>query len=156
FLSDLDGSALPIGVFIHPHLRAGIEAPGGTVKRRVLAATVAAAAVVLISAATGLFGGAFAQAATTQPAFLTFYGWWDHTPPGNGISHPVIHSGAGGKGTFSDPITFASYTKEIGVGKKIWVPRVRKYFIMEDDCEECQADWNGNGPDGGPNLRHYD
>jgi hypothetical protein len=117
---------------------------------------VAAAAVVLVSAATGLFGGAFAQAATTQQAFLTFYGWWDNTPPGNGISHPVIHSGAGGKGTFSDPITLASATAEIGVGKKIWVPRVRKYFIMEDDCEECRADWSGHGPDGGPGLRHYD
>src|SRR5262249_54075914 len=100
---------------------------------RVLAATVAAAAVGLISAATGLFGGAFAQAPTTQQAFLTFYGWWDNTPPGNGITHPAIHSGAGRKGTFSQPITFASYTTAFRVGTKAWGARVRKYFIMEDD-----------------------
>ena len=27
---------------------------------------------------------------------------------------------------------------------------------MEDGCEECSADWNGHGPNGGPNLRHLD
>ena len=125
-------------------------------KRRTLAATVAAASLVLVTAITGLVGATVANAATTQQAFLTFYGWWDNTPPGNAISYPKIHSGAGGKGTFSDPITFASSTKEISAGSKIWVPRVRKYFIMEDDCTECGQDWSGHGPDGGPGLRHYD
>ena len=125
-------------------------------KRRALAATVAAAAVVLVSAVTGLLGGAFAQAATTQQTFLTFYGWYDNTPPGNGIAYPKIHSGAGGKGTFSDPITFATERSELAPGTKVWVPRVRKYFIMEDGCDECTADWKSHGPNGGPGLRHID
>lgn len=125
-------------------------------KRRTLAATATAAILVLASAITGLLGATSANAATSQQAFLTFYGWWDNTPPGNGISFPKIHSGAGGVGTWNDPITFASSTKEISAGSKIWVPRVRKYFIMEDDCTECGQDWSGHGPDGGPGLRHYD
>ena len=97
-----------------------------------------------------------AFAATTQQTFLTFYGWSDNTPPGGDISFPNIHSTAGGKGTFADPITFATATAELSPGTKVWVPRVKKYFIMEDSCEECTADWNGHGPDGGLKLRHID
>ena len=41
-------------------------------------------------------------------------------------------------------------------GTKVWVPRVKKYFIMEDGCDECSEDWNGHGPNGGPGLRHID
>jgi hypothetical protein len=33
---------------------------------------------------------------------------------------------------------------------------VKKYFIMEDGCNECSDDWNGQGPNGGPGLRHID
>jgi hypothetical protein len=33
---------------------------------------------------------------------------------------------------------------------------VKKYFIMEDDCQECGEDWSGHGPNGGPRLRHID
>ena len=45
---------------------------------------------------------------------------------------------------------------ETKAGTKIYVPRVGKYFIMEDDCAECDSDWTGHGPDGGPNLCHFD
>jgi hypothetical protein len=41
-------------------------------------------------------------------------------------------------------------------GTKVWVPRVKKYFIMEDSCKECGDDWSGHGPNGGPGLRHID
>jgi hypothetical protein len=27
---------------------------------------------------------------------------------------------------------------------------------MGDDCQECDEDWSGNGPDGGPRLHHVD
>ena len=27
---------------------------------------------------------------------------------------------------------------------------------MEDDCVECDEDWTGSGPDGGPGLYHID
>jgi hypothetical protein len=118
--------------------------------RRLLAASALAAAFTLS------VGGSAAQAATTQQTFLTFYGWYDNTPPGGDIAYPQIHSTAGGKGTFSDPITFATSRSELGTGTKVWVPRVHKYFIMEDSCQECEADWSGQGPNGGPGLRHID
>jgi hypothetical protein len=70
--------------------------------RRLLAASVLAAAFTLS------VGGSAAHAATTQQTFLTFYGWYDNTPPGGDIAYPQIHSTAGGKGTFADPITFAT------------------------------------------------
>jgi hypothetical protein len=115
-------------------------------------ALLTAVVFVLIS----VFTGVPASAASTQPTFLTFYGWWDNTPPGGDISFPQIHSTAGGKGTFADPITFATSTAELKAGTKVWVPRVRKYFIMEDSCQECGDDWSGHGPNGGPGLRHID
>ncbi len=124
--------------------------------RRALVATLAAACLVVISAVAGVLATGPAYAATTQQTFLTFYGWWDNTPPGGDISFPKIHNTAGGKGTFADPITFATATAELSPGTKVWVPRVRKYFIMEDSCEECGADWSGHGPNGGPKLRHID
>ncbi len=113
-------------------------------------------ASLLLAAIAGLAGGQAAQAATTQPTFLTFYGWYDNTPPGGDIAYPQIHSTAGGKGTYADPITFATSTSELKAGTKVWVPRVKKYFIMEDGCDECSDDWNGHGPNGGPGLRHID
>ena len=118
-------------------------------------ALVLLASFVLVATA-GLTGGPAAQAATTQPTFLTFYGWYDNTPPGGDISYPQIHDTAGGKGTFADPITFATSTAELKAGTKVWVPRVKKYFIMEDGCDECSSDWSGHGPNGGPGLRHID
>jgi hypothetical protein len=94
--------------------------------------------------------------ATTEQTFLTFYGWWDNTPPGGVISYPQIHQTAGGTGTYADPITFATDSGEQPPGTIVYVPRVGKYFIMEDSCQECSADWTGHGPNGGPNLRHLD
>lgn len=68
---------------------------------------------------------------------LTFYGDFDNSPPGNDIAHPVKHSGAGGVGTFADPITFAvapQVQNKVKVGEIIYIPSLQKYFIMEDDC----------------------
>lgn len=118
-----------------------------------LAALLAGAPIA--TARTGAAGHATTHA-TTQQTFLTFYGWWDNTPPGGAISYPTLHSTAGGTGTYADPITFASDKAEIAPGTRIWVPRVGKYFVMEDGCEECSADWSGKGPNGGPKLAHFD
>jgi hypothetical protein len=121
-------------------------------------ATAFAALCLGIGAALGL-AATPAQAAgsgTTEQTFLTFYGWWDNTPPGGAISYPQIHQTAGGTGTYSDPITFATDSSEQPPGTIVYVPRVGKYFIMEDSCQECSADWTGHGPNGGPNLRHLD
>ncbi|SEB32191.1 Ricin-type beta-trefoil lectin domain-containing protein [Amycolatopsis tolypomycina] len=114
------------------------------------------ALVLVATLFLALAGAASADAATTQPTFLTFYGWWDNTPPGGDIAYPQIHDTAGGKGTYTDPITFATSSDELKPGTKVWVPRVKKYFIMEDGCDECSDDWNSEGPNGGPGLRHID
>jgi hypothetical protein len=68
---------------------------------------------------------------------MTFYGFFDNSPPGTDIAHPVIHSGAGGVGTFQNPITFAVAPKvqdRVPPGTIMYVPSLRKYFITEDNC----------------------
>lgn len=85
-------------------------------------------------------------------AYTTAYGWPDNTPAGNAISNPVIHSGAGGTGTFADPITMAVGHSIINgndildypAGTKFYVPNLRRYFIVEDTCGD------GNSPQNGP------
>lgn len=77
---------------------------------------------------------------------MTFYGYFDNSPPGTAIAHPVLHSGAGGVGTFDDPITFAvapEVQNKVPAGTKIYIPSLKKYFIMEDDC-------TSSGPGGEP------
>jgi Ricin-type beta-trefoil lectin domain/Carbohydrate binding module (family 35) len=127
--------------------------------RRTIARSLIAAAASLCLAVTGLLAAAApASAATakTQQVWLTFYGWYDNTPPGGAIAYPDIHQTAGGTGTYADPITFATDKSEAAPGTIVWVPRVGKYFIMEDDCTECDQDWSGQGPDGGPDMWHFD
>lgn len=85
-------------------------------------------------------------------AYTTGYGWPDNTPAGNAISDGIIHSGAGGSGTYADPITLAvghtiSGGKDIldyPAGTKFYIPGFRKYFIVEDTCGD------GNSPQNGP------
>jgi hypothetical protein len=132
------------------------------INRRVRARSLATACIALLSVVVALLVGGNTASATpsaapaTQQAFITMYGWYDNTPPSATISYPKLHKTAGGTGTFADPITYASDKAETAPGTKIYVPRVQKYFIMEDDCEECDADWKGHGPDGGPNMWHFD
>lgn len=92
----------------------------------------------------------------TIPSTVVFYDYFDN---GNscGIAHPVIHTCAGGTGTWSDPITFAASTSndtQMPYGSKIYVPSLQRYFIREDDCGSgtCSGDtvnlWvGGNGSD---------
>jgi len=77
-------------------------------------------------------------------AEVTFFGARDNCPPGGDIAHPIIHKVAGGTGTYADPITFAGASASIPVGTRIYLPRLKKYFIFEDDCEECISDWSKN------------
>ena len=90
------------------------------------------------------------QASTTYSMYCTSYGWLDNSPPGNAIAYPQIHSGAGGTGTYSDPVTFATDQAELSPGTKVYVSYLKKYFIMEDDCAQCDSDWNGS------RMRHID
>jgi len=74
-------------------------------------------------------------------AFTTGYGWPDNSPPGNAISDPVIHGGAGGTGTYVNPITIAvgyvGSVHDYPAGTRFYIPNVRKYFIAEDTCAAC-------------------
>lgn len=84
-------------------------------------------------------------------AYTTGYGWPDNTPPGNAVSDPSLHSGAGGTGSYADPITLAvghSLVKgndllDYAAGTKFYLPTLRKYFIVEDTCGDGSAPQNG-------------
>lgn len=101
--------------------------------------TTAPAAPVEPAAPAGPAGRPF----TTE---ITFYSAYDNDPPGSrAIAYPnARHSQAGGTGTFADPLTLASDPREIAVGTVVYVPLVKKYFVMEDDCAECISDWGGS------------
>ena len=57
------------------------------------------------------------------------------------IAYPLLHPVAGGTGTFADPITFAGSTKALSKHTRVYIVELQKYFIMEDDCGECDQDW---------------
>ncbi|TQJ61175.1 hypothetical protein FBY30_3465 [Arthrobacter sp. SLBN-83] len=85
--------------------------------------------------------------------FVTAYTWFDNTPPGSTvISHPVLHKEAGGTGTYTDPVTIAvGHSRKTGQdvldipsGTRIYLPDVRRYFIVEDTCGD------GPKPEEGP------
>jgi len=85
--------------------------------------------------------------------YITAYTWYDNTPEGSpDISHPVLHTKAGGVGTYADPVTIAvGHSLETGqdvldfpAGTRIYLPDVRRYFIVEDTCGD------GPTPEEGP------
>ena len=86
-----------------------------------------------------------AWAQTDQTMLVTLYGWPDNSPPGDVISYPTLHDVAGGTGTYDDPITFATDQNELPPGTIVYYPYLHRYFIMEDDCAECDSDWENNG-----------
>ena len=64
---------------------------------------------------------------------------------GNPTHHDVTTEGAG---TYDDPITFAAGIKAIKggtfpVGSILYVLFLQKYFMLEDQCAECDKDLNG-------------
>lgn len=86
-------------------------------------------------------------------AFTSAYTWYDNTPAGSAaISHPILHKTAGGTGTYNDPITIAvghslatgKDVLDFPAGTRIYLPDVRRYFIVEDTCGD------GDEPQGGP------
>jgi hypothetical protein len=130
-------------------------------KRR-LAAFVGALLTIALTTLGVMAATGSAQASTTRNFLVTLYGWPDNSPPGNAIAYPqdegypTIHNVASGTGTYSDPITYATDQAELPVGTIVYYPYLHRYFIMEDDCTECDEDWTGQGPDGGPGLYHID
>ena len=75
--------------------------------------------------------------AQTVTAELSGYSRADNSPKGSAdVCCGVIHSEASGTGTALDPITAASPgssgSMETPAGTKIYIPKLRKYFIFED------------------------
>ena len=75
--------------------------------------------------------------AQTITASLSGYSFQDNTPPSTAIiSMPVLHAKAGGRGSFQDPITTAvpgsASSPETPKGTRIYVARLKRYFIVED------------------------
>jgi hypothetical protein len=101
----------------------------------VLAAPVLAAALTIT--AISLAGAA--QASTTRNFLVTLYGWPDNSPPGDGTAFGSGH--AGGTGTYANPVTFATDQNELAPGTKVYYPYLHRYFIMQDECVECDQDW---------------
>jgi len=110
--------------------------PGRWASAGIVALAVSAVAIGLVGT-----GPAGAQA-TDVHAFMTLYGWVDNSPPGPVIAHPCLHATAGGTGTYADPVTFATDVSELGWCQVIYVPYMHRYFIHEDECSECDRDWN--------------
>lgn len=85
--------------------------------------------------------------------YITAYTWFDNTPEGSpSISNPVLHKQAGGTGTYADPVTIAvghslatgQDVLDFPAGTRIYLPDVRRYFIVEDTCGD------GPTPEDGP------
>lgn len=100
-------------------------------------------------------------------AYITGYTYWDNTPRGStAIARPVIHRGAGGTGTYKDPVTIAVGHKIVGsrqtldypAGTRFYLPALRKYVIVEDVCGDGHQPQNGpchSGYKGNPWLDVY-
>jgi len=85
---------------------------------------------------------------TTANVNITFYGTYDNDPKGSmNIAHPVLHQQVGGVGTYADPLTFASPAGDgaYEYGQIIYVPKVQKYFIKEDECAVSWTALDGCG-----------
>ncbi len=124
----------------------GEDAPGGDEGP----APLEAGAALDASATPDAAADAPADAGILMSVYVTFYGWADNSPPGGAIAYPksdgypTLHETAGGTGTFSDPITFATDKAEFPVGTILYVPFIEKYVMMEDDCVECDSDWTSS------------
>ena len=88
---------------------------------------------------------------TTVRTYQTSYAWDDNSPPSADIAYPksdgypTIHDEATeGTGTYDDPITMATDKDEIDIGSIVYICHLRKYLVMEDDCEQCDSDWEND------------
>ena len=80
-------------------------------------------------------------------AYVTGYSYYDNTPPGSAdIAYPgTRHDVAAGTGSYDDPITLAvGWHRTAGpqwpVGSRFYLPFLRKYVIVEDQCGDEAED----------------
>jgi hypothetical protein len=124
--------------------KAAAKHPAATRAASTAAVAPAKAAPVLAASSSERF---------VNTVYTTAYTWHDNTPAGSAeISNPVLHKTAGGTGTFNDPVTIAvghslatgEDVLDFPAGTRIYLPDVRRYFIVEDTCGD------GNDPENGP------
>ena len=104
-----------------------------------------------------------AQASETRyRSYVTGYSYWDNTPAASAtIAYPktrygTLHTRAGGTGTYGNPITVAvGHSIVDGVssprfepGTRFYIPNLRRYFIVEDQCgdgrrPQTRGCWSG-------------
>jgi hypothetical protein len=70
-------------------------------------------------------------------AYVTAYTWFDNDPVGDQIADPVLHRRAGGSGSYADPVTLAVADGLYPPGTRMYLPHVRRYFMVEDTCASC-------------------
>jgi len=102
-----------------------------------MAVVVAVIGVLALAVTTSTSSAAEA----TSTAYVTGYSYYDNSPPGTAISDPVLHQGAGGVGTYANPITVAvgivNNAPMIAAGTRFYIPNLRRYFMVEDTCASC-------------------
>ncbi|CAL8580568.1 hypothetical protein XPA_006290, partial [Xanthoria parietina] len=97
--------------------------------------------------ASGLLAQAFPlteRACSTRSGVThTFYGYPDNDPPGPATAYNCggRNNVAGGTGTYTNPLTFASAPGEFTSCEVIYVPYLKKYARFEDYCAQCATDW---------------
>jgi hypothetical protein len=86
-------------------------------------------------------------------SYVTLYGFDDNddgdpTHVGTDvISHAAVHSKANEDlGTYERPGTLATDENFLTPGTKVYVPALKRYYVMEDTCVECSEDWSQNKP----------
>jgi hypothetical protein len=161
----------PIAILGHRHARAvGADPSGGSLAKKhrrwnmrqfswsvvcALVAAVGCSPAEPDDSQSDVVTGLSSAPKTLTKVYVTWYGFNDNScqvetqHDCNTIAYPrsdgwnVPHDIATeGKGTYNDPVTFATSAKEIAVGTIIYSPEVRKYFVMEDSCFECENEWN--------------
>ncbi|HEV2372713.1 MAG TPA: RICIN domain-containing protein [Streptosporangiaceae bacterium] len=134
-------------------LRRAAKVTAAVVFAGAIVAGTAVARAATAQSTTAARHAAVTASASTENMLVTLYGWDDNSPPGCATAYSGC---AGGAGTFSNPTTFATDKAELPVGTLVYYAPLDRYFVMGDDCVECDQDWTGQGPDGGPNYRHID
>jgi len=111
--------------------------------------TTKTASTSTTKAASSSTTGSSSGGTTMTGVYITSYGWNDNDDGSNSYGNDIIaytsvrHGHAvETSGTYADPCTFATESKFLAPGTIIYVPSVKKYYIMEDGCVECTDDWN--------------
>jgi 3D (Asp-Asp-Asp) domain-containing protein len=107
--------------------------------------------LIALAAMVGLWSFPAPSYPHVVSTYVTFYGFDDNddgdpTHLGTAaISDGIVHTSATeDMGTYARPGTLATDTRFLAPGTKVYVPALKRYYVMEDTCVECSADWVHN------------